>query len=214
MPSRFLFAPLVCEGPSDEWFLPVLLTRAIQRICDGCRSEVQVAVEVIMADHQRPVTITAALDQIPGFDVLLYHHDGAPPASAQAKVEEIRDAVAAVRSEPLIAVVPVRETEAWLLADPSALANAIGMPPAMVTEMTARRPRDVESIVDPKKTVNSLATTAAGRRASGNRLRAERPDLYAAVAANLDLDRLRQVPSFQRWWDEMAQALEKMGYQR
>ncbi|MFL6117897.1 MAG: DUF4276 family protein [Catenulispora sp.] len=214
MPSRFLSALLVCEGPSDEWFLPALLGRAIERLCDGCRFEVQVAVEVVVADHQRPATITAALEQIPRFDVLLYHHDGAPSASADAKVDEVRRAVIAVRSEPLVAVVPVRETEAWLLADISALAKAVGMPLTTVTEMTARRARDVETIIDPKKALNSLAASAAGRRVSGDRLRADRPDLYAAVAANLDLDRLRQVPSFQRWWDEMAQVLEKMGYQR
>ena len=214
MPTRFLLAVLVCEGTSDEWFLPILLRRAIQRLCAGGRVEVQVEIEVAAADHQRPDTIIDALDQVPRFDVLLYHHDGSPSAPAQAKVEEVRRDVTAVRREPLVAVVPVRETEAWLLADPAALARAVGVPVATVARVVTQRAKDVESIADPKKAVNSLVATAAGRRVSGSRLQAERPDLYAAVAANLDLDRLRQVPSFQRWWDEMAQALEKMGYQK
>ncbi|WP_194921003.1 DUF4276 family protein [Catenulispora rubra] len=214
MPIRFLLAVLVCEGASDEWFLPVLLRRAIQRLCDGGRVEVQVEVEVAAADHQRPDTIIDALDELPRFDVVLYHHDGAPAASAQAKVEEVRRDVTAVRREPFVAVVPVRETEAWLLADVATLARAVGVPSAVVIEATAARAKDVEGVADPKKALNSLAATAAGRRRSGSRLQAERPDLYAAVAADLDLDRLRQVPSFERWWDEMAQALEKMGYQK
>ncbi|MEZ0111216.1 hypothetical protein ABH920_005231 [Catenulispora sp. EB89] len=214
MPIRPLLAVLVCEGASDEWFLPVLLRRAIQRLCDGGRVEVQVEVEVAAADHQRPDTIIDALDELPRFDVVLYHHDGTPAASAEAKIEEVRRDVTTVRREPFVAVVPVRETEAWLLADVATLARAVGVPSAVVIEAAAARAKDVEGVADPKKALNSLAAAAAGRRRSGSRLQAERPDLYAAVAADLDLDRLRQVPSFQRWWDEMAQALEMMGYQK
>lgn len=212
MPIRFLLAVLVCEGVSDEWFLPVLLQRAIQRLCIEGRVEVQVEVEVVAADHQRSTTILGALDQVPRFEVLLYHHDGAPAGTAQAKVDEIRRAVTAARREPFVAVVPVRETEAWLLADHAALANAAGRQAVPPLVAVAPRARDVEALPDPKKTLNTAIATAAGRRASGSRLQADRPDVYADIATNLDLDLLRQVPSFQCWWDEMAQALEKMGF--
>jgi hypothetical protein len=212
MPTRFLLALLVCEGASDEWFLPVVLRRAIQRLCDGGPGEVQVEVEAVGADHQRPKTIIDMLDQMGRFEVLLYHHDGAPPGTAQSKVDEVRRAVTAVRSEPFVAVVPVRETEAWLLADHEALLDTVGKGALPLLVLEAPRAKEVEGLTDPKHILNAAMRMAAGRRASGSKLQAERPDIYAAVAANLDLDRLRQVPSFQRWWDEMAQALEKMGF--
>ena len=214
MPIRFLLAVLVCEGVSDEWFLPVLLQRAIQRLCNEGRAEVQVEVEVVVADHQRPLTIIDALGRVPRFEILLYHHDGAPTVTAKSKIDEVRRAVTAARREPFVAVVPVRETEAWLLADHEALIGAVG--PQALPLLLAEAPRAgaVEGLADPKKTLNAVIEAAAGRRASGRKLQADRPDIYADVATNLDLDRLRQVPSFQRWWDEMAQALEKMGFHK
>jgi len=212
MPIRFLLAVLVCEGVSDEWFLPVLLQRAIQRLCNEGRVEVQVEVEVVVADHQRPAAIIDALDEVPRFEVLLYHHDGAPAATARSKVDEIRRAVTAARREPLVAVVPVRETEAWLLADHAALVAAVGRQVLPLLLVEVPRAKDVEALADPKKTLNTAIAIAAGRRASGSKLQADRPDIYADIATNLDLDRLRQVPSFQCWWDEMAQVLEEMGF--
>lgn len=212
MPTRYLLALLVCEGASDEWFLPVVLRRAIQRLCDGGPDEVQVEVEVVRADHQRPQTIIDTLNPVHRFEVLLYHHDGAPAATAHSKIDEVRRAVTAVRREPFVAVVPVRETEAWLLADCEALLCAVGKGALPLLVLEVSRAKDVEGLADPKHTLNAALRMGAGRRASGSKLQADRPDIYAAVAANLDLDRLRQVPSFQRWWDEMAQALEKMGF--
>jgi hypothetical protein len=149
---------------------------------------------------------------VPRFEVLLYHHDGAPAATAQAKVDEIRRDVTAVRREPFVAVVPVRETEAWLLADHAAVEHAVGRQAIPLLLVEVPRATDVEALADPKKTLNTAIAYAAGRRASGSKLQADRPDVYADIATNLDLDLLRRVPSFQCWWDEMAQALEKMGF--
>lgn len=205
MPVRYLLCLLICEGPSDEWFLTELLRRAIDEICLRFeRSLVEVVVEPVFVDHQRPADILACLRD-ERFNVLLYHHDGAPEVTANGKIEEVRTVLAAERVEPMVAVVPVRETEAWMLCDPAALAEILGVKAATVAALVPDRPRELEAIPDPKQCLKTVRKAATGPEL-------DRRDLFVSIAENLDLDRLRQVPSFDRWWTEMAGALTTMGY--
>jgi hypothetical protein len=214
MPPRHLVCHLVCEGNSDRWFFPPLFKRAVEALCQGRNGPVvEVEVSPLWADHQRPDDILRALAAADRFDVLLYHHDGAPVASAEAKVAEVTEAVRAVRKEPVVPVVPLRETEAWLIADPDALADALGLAPAVVAGLLPTRPRDSEAVFDPKALLNEAAR-ATGRRGSAERFRDRRPGLFADLADRIDLTRLRQVPSFERWWTDMNAALDHLGYQK
>jgi hypothetical protein len=214
MPSRYLICVLICEGNSDLWFLPGLLKRGIEHLCqEHGRCAVEVEVIPVAADHQRPARIVEALAAAGRFDVLLYHHDGAPATAAEAKIEEVRRAVLTSRREPMVPVVPLRETEAWLIADPGALASALGLAPEVLGGRLPKRPRDAESVADPKALLNEI--TGLGLRRTGReKLRDRRPGLFAELADRVDLGLLRQVPSFARWWTDMTDALEKLGYKK
>lgn len=214
MPSRYLVCALICEGNSDLWFLPGLLKRGVEHLCqEGVGCAVEVEVVPVAADHQRPGRIVDALAATDRFDVLLYHHDGAPTVAAEAKIEEVRRTVLESRREPMVPVVPLRETEAWLIADPGALALALGLAPPMLAGRLPKRPRDVEAVADPKALLNEI--TGLGLRRTGReKLRDRRPGLFAELADRVDLDVLRQVPSFARWWTDMTNALETLGYKK
>jgi len=106
-----------------------------------------------------------------------------------------------------VAVVPVRETEAWALADGDALRAvfgtvledaALGVPP---------HARLVETITDPKRALDSayLLTRPSGRRA-----RAGAAALLSALGQQVSLDRLRQVPSFARTEAGVLEALRHL----
>ncbi|WP_223297730.1 DUF4276 family protein [Catenulispora acidiphila] len=205
---------LISEGPSDRWLLTGLLKRATEFMLQtSCRFAVEVEVLPVLADHQRPEHILDVLGREGHFDLVLYHHDGAPVASAKAKVEEVRDAVLSTRAEPVVPIVPLRETEAWLLADPKALASVLGLALPLVTARLPKRPKDAEAVLDPKALLNEIAWL--GVRSGGrDRQRDRRPGMFADLADLIDLERLRKVPSFQRWWSDMANALEELGYKK
>ena len=65
----------------------------------------------------------------------------------RGKIDALRTRLADTlpRQSRLVAVVPIRETEAWLLADPDAL------PRGGSRDVSPASPREVESIADPKK---------------------------------------------------------------
>ncbi|MGW5262870.1 DUF4276 family protein [Microbispora sp. NPDC004025] len=213
---RCLQAVLVCEGPSDEWFLPVLLQRATHLLClESFPGDVDVRdVRVLGADHQRPEEIAkAVIRERDAFDVLVYHHDGSPHRKAVEKIDEVRRALEDAGSrEPFVPVVPVVETEAWILADPEALATVLSVPVARVRELLPQQPKQAEQQADPKELLRLVMRTLVRRH------RRAKPDgdsmerYFSELAEIIDVSLLREVPAFADWWTSMAGALERLGF--
>lgn len=209
---RSLSCVLIREGPSDDWFLPVVLQRALQEMCrqrfPAC-GEIQEIRSLPRAGNQHPDSVLNAIRaELGTFDVALYHHDGAPFAKSDPLIKRMCHAWdGAGFDEPLVPVVPVRETEAWLLADPEAIRTAL-----RVSKLPALNwdPGRVDSVSDPKEAFKSIIRQEAGPRATSDHgIR----DYVFRVGERARLDILRRVPAFAQWWDEMIEALERLGYQ-
>ncbi|MEV7806165.1 DUF4276 family protein [Microbispora sp. NPDC088329] len=203
---------LIREGPSDDWFLPILLRRALEELViesfPACR-EVQEVRSLPKAGNQSPEPVLTALKQERGsFDVVLYHHDGAPPAKSGPMLERMRQTWRTSDfEEPLVAVVPMRETEAWLLADHAALVRALNVRKLGRTSVSGP---EVESCLDPKAVVETLLRDEAGMNPKKNGVLR---NFYVSVAETAGIAELRKVPAFQQWWNDMIEALEGLGYQ-
>jgi hypothetical protein len=108
----------------------------------------------------------------------------------------------------LVAIIPIQETEAWILADTTLLKKEIG---TTLTDIELDIYRSPETIADPKQTI-----IAAIRRANQNLTKKRRhnstiSDLYEPIGAQIDLNKLRILPSFQAFETEARAALEKLG---
>ncbi len=209
---RYLSCLLVHEGNSDRWFLPPLLERAIRELwLDGARVDLQVSVAAVDADHQRAEEIVEAV-QDEAFDVLLYHHDGAPSAIRERVLTSVQRHWQTHRSEPLVPVLPMRETESWILADPEVVASVLGSSEFAANTGWPQRPREVEGVLDPKVPLRRTIETARGRqRATANQQNFMK-SYFEAFGDHVRLDRLREVPSFAAWWQDMSKTLEGLGY--
>lgn len=218
---RYLRCLLVHEGPSDAWFFQPLLHRALeQMVVENFGGRVDIAsIDTLYAegrhrpaDHQRPDDVLAAVRVNGAFDVLLFHHDGAPQRFATDVVKRMREAWSTRDGrEPLVLVVPVRETEAWVLADRAALADTLSIRTALVEKAVPARAAEIESLIDPKKPLRSLVDPTMSMQ-DKRRHDEFYKDLLDRLANKVSIDRLREFPSFARWWDDMKQALEGLGY--
>ncbi|MEV5706525.1 hypothetical protein [Actinoallomurus sp. NPDC052274] len=71
-------------------------------------------------------------------------------------------------------------------------------------------PERVHSVLRPKEEFEAIVRQVAGRKATGEHgVR----DYVIRVGATVQIDVLRRVPAFKDWWDEMIEALERLGYQ-
>ena len=151
---------LAADGASDRVLLPII-TWSIKQY------EVEPVVEQ-WADFGRiprqPNTeqrLKTAFDLYP-CDVLFVHRD-AEGQAPDLRRGEISDALRGsnIRHIP---VIPVRMTEAWLLADETAIRSAAGNPNG-TEDLNLPDVRRLETLPDPKKVLRDALTRASGLNA-------------------------------------------------
>lgn len=196
--ARYLTATLFCEGREDARFLEHVLARQLTMLgltgpgfetgdvfTQRCRS-------IEESGRVGDAVLAASRD----YDLVFVHHDW----NERGKVDALRRRVD--RGLPadtrLVGVVPVRETEAWPLADPAALPNPKGG--GDVVALLPTRPRDVEAVGDPKQ----LLEKALGRRYD------ER--IADWIGERIDLSRLADVPAYGLLLDDLMTALKELRF--
>ena len=215
---QYLGLALYAEGPTDYYFLRPLL----QRLCeDLCAREATDQVDVSevkdlnhpveVRDEPREQRILAAAKRAEGaWRILFVHADGAnDPARARGEqvapsLELLRDTF---RDKGVgVAVVPIRETEAWAIADGEAIRSAFG---TRLSDDQLGLParRAVEAVTDPKAILLAAfhATNPTGRR----RKQGTSPYLNTLGEA-VSLDQLSELTAFNRLVVELRAALQEL----
>jgi hypothetical protein len=192
--GRYLTMALFCEGREDERFLAGVIERQAGRLGMEGRGFAVGAVE------SQPCRTTRAAEQLDGavleaadaYDLVFLHNDHNERGKTNALRSRLKQACPP--QTRFVPVIPVRETEAWMLADRNALpsgATAHGLP---------AKPREVGSLSDPKKTLAAVL----GR------------PLTSAVAEQIgeriDLDRLAEVPAYQTFLQDLTTALKELNF--
>jgi hypothetical protein len=216
---RYLGLALYAEGATDYRLLSPLLRRLAEHCCLRGGSELIEVGEVqplnepasFRKSDRAPRILEAARDGGSALDVLFVHADGGgdPVQARRANVEPAARRIKAELSgaSRCLAVVPVRESEAWALADGETLRRvldttldvaALGLPPT---------PRTVESLPDPKAVLRAAHAAVVGKR--GKR---KVETWFAAIGQQARLDVLRHIPAFARLEADLQAALAELGY--
>lgn len=180
MARRYLTATLFYEGREDSRFLEHVLKRQLEEFgLSGPGFEMGEVVTqrrrtVEESGRVGEAVVVASRD----FDLVFVHHDW----NERGKIEALRKRVDGTlpADTRLVGVVPVRETEAWPLADPAAFPKAGGDAGVLLPV----RPKDVEDVPDPKQ----LLEKALGRRYD--------EPVAEWIGERIDLNRLAGVPAY------------------
>ncbi len=171
-----LVLALLTEGPTDKRFLPGVIQRTVQylvaeRGCTVIDVQEPMPVDISPQIQGQAQRILEAARQTEGYHALIIHTDADHHSAERALNERFQPGLLLAQeagiNHHLVPLIPIRMTEAWLLADPESLCQVIG------TRMTANdvgvpeRPHQVESDPDPKATLQEVvrrATAQRGRR--------------------------------------------------
>ena len=218
---RYLGLALFAEGPTDYYFLRPLLQRLCEDICAReARASVEVS-EVLGLDdpdnerRSRAERIALSAEMAKGaWNILFIHTDGANDIR-RARAQLIQPGIDLVRREmgeevASVGVVPVRETEAWVIVDGDALRCAFGTELSDI-ELGLPVIRDVEAVVDPKSVLQRAfnATNPSNRR-----LRQGISPYLNTLGEQVSLNSLRDLSSFRLLEDEICAALRGLGFLR
>ena len=217
---RYLGLALYAEGPTDYYFLRPLLQRLSEDLCAReAATPVEVS-EVLALDHPREAKddsrgkrILAAARTAEGtWQVLFLHADGAGDPR-RAREEQVAPGIAMLRDAigdagQGVAVIPVRETETWAIADGDAVRLAFG------TELSNSElglpvgARAAATVTDPKAVLQSAlqATQPSGRR----RKQGVSPYLNA-LGEQVSIACLRELEAFAELERELRCALRHLG---
>ena len=138
---------------------------------------------------------------------LVFVHRDAENLPWEARRQEIPNI------ESVVAVIPVRMTEAWLLIDEQALRSAAGNPNGR-ERLDMPRPQTLERMSDPKDRLETLLCAASGL--SGRRRKAfSFPNARARLASLIeDFGVLLGLPAFQSFLKELETALASLASKR
>jgi hypothetical protein len=219
----YLQIALFAEGPTDHRFLKPLLRRVCENLC-AWRGRAPVELPETLELHSPPRfrgerrdrrILEAARHALGAWNVLFVHADGDGDCQ-RARVERVDPGLTlireAIQDERLkgIAVIPVRETEAWVLPDGDALRAALGVTSPNNALGVPGRPREVERVLDPKQALEKIwDSLSRSRRRRGRR---DLRSFLQAIGERVSLDVLRQIPAYQEFEKELTDALCELGY--
>ena len=201
---RFLLA---CEGQSDAGLVP-----HIQRLIIGS-GETEVDGDPWFYGGPLANKIRTGLQVAEHMVDILFVHRDADSASADARLQEIANAVGEVADTPhWVGVVPVRMTEAWLILDEAAIRTAVGNPNGR-TPLQLPTPREAERRADPKGILEDAflaASETTGRRRQ--KIKRDFGRLRRQLLVNLPIDGpLAQLTSWARFRDDTLDAVATIG---
>ena len=210
---RSLKFTLLTDGSSDQ----VLIRHLEWLVREHVASTITIQSE--WADlrlfHPKPTRLSEriqrAIEFYPG-DLLFVHRD-AEKQDPQLRHTEIADATKLLSSsfESLVAVVPVRMQEAWLLFDENAIRKAAGNPNGTIDLGLPSLP-DLEHVAEPKDVLLHCLRTASGL----NKRRLKRFSVRAAARRVADyvedFSPLRTLIAFQKLEADIAAEFRRRGW--
>lgn len=216
---QYLDLALYAEGKTDYQFLSPLL----QRLCeDLCAQEARQSVEVspvLALNHPdtarhspREIRIVAAAEKARGAWRVLFVHADADGDAAHARAHQTQPAIEALRQHfddqgVGVAVVPVRETEAWAIKDGEALRQVFGTNLSDTSLGLPQLSTTVEAAQDPKAI---LQAAFEATRPSPQRRRQGVTPMLNALGEQVSLERLRQLSAFAILETELRSALKQL----
>ena len=206
---------LLADGSSDRALIPIL-TWLLRTHLLNCAIQSQWA-DLGRLDKSRRDTfekrIRLSLELYP-CDLLFIHRD-AEKATHETRINQIRAAVAQVSSSvlvPIVCVVPVRMTEAWLLFDISAMRKAASNPNG-ATPLQLPDIKSLEHQPDPKIVLRDILRQASGLSARRLKRFSESDCTHRVAQLINDFAPLRSLPAFNALESELEDAIVKQGWE-
>ncbi len=198
----YLCAGLYAEGRSDYAFLLPLIDRMLYEASTEVVGMTEVA-ESVPIDAPPPFPSARAdriANAIHAFQdrctLFVVHADADRDHEAALRDRVDPGRRAAPADAPIVACIPVREIEAWMLSDR-------GVFTALLAGADPTLPRDPEVGSDPKQTLKQVYKELRLAGAIG--------EYYGFFGQNIVIDSLRRLPAFRRFEDELKLGVESLG---
>lgn len=218
--NRQVIIGFTTEGPTDVRFLESVIQRSFEDVAFECSGQLEVLpvqyiqrqsgnfVEVVKNDAKEAEKL--------GVMVLCVHADADEPTDANVFNDKMNPAFTAVRNLPgehvcknLVATIPVRMTEAWMLSDKHLLKAEIGTGKSDAELGIHKSP---EVYADPKQAIEAAIRIARQNLTRRRRHKLTIAELYLPIGQKVSLNKLENLPSYQKFKEAVRIAFQELGY--
>ncbi|WP_447895244.1 hypothetical protein [Vreelandella sp. GE22] len=207
------------EGPTDLQYFNVIIPKTIEHILAGSDGPISTIPDYPVHEFGIPrdnfddlaVQICAGSESF----TLFFIHGDTGGRKLASKIsdrtcslcEKIEETCAFPKNRCIV-VTPNRETEAWTLADRSAIRTVFGLSNDKKLSKLPKNPKDVESITDPKIPIQDFLNELSTRKTRKNSKRWP----FERIAQEQSVDLLLEVPSFKSFYVNVTMALKELGH--
>lgn len=219
MERRMLVVGLATEGETDIRFLNDVVLRSIEHLVyTECSQDVDIFVNPIRAEKGESFedyvrnSIRRGVEEC-GMMALAMHSDSDKDSYEERFLHKFTPVLESLKANPegcdlLIPIIPVRMTEAWMLADKELFKDEIGSDDTDAELGLDKRP---ESIADPKMLIeNDLRMLARKRSRKYDAVAIS--ELYDMLGSKVSVEKLSLLPSFVKFLESVRGALTALGY--
>ena len=215
-----LFIGLMREGSTDERFLKEIIEKTFIEAASLCNKDVVIedvySIPIKGKTFVESALISAARAGETGIGVLCIHADADDVDTRNVlsnKFSPLSAALDEVSDEKyckvIVPIIPVRMTEAWMMADKGKLAEQIGAGTLSLEELGLHLPPEKYS--NPKESIKMAIVQARSHLTKRRRHNFSIDDLYLEMGQQISLSSLRQLSSFSTFESSVQTAFVRLG---
>lgn len=216
-----LYIGYVGEGSTDNRFLSGIISNTFIEIAFECQKEVTIE-EVIPLKIPKNVFVEMMTEASKktyesGLSILCIHADADSSDIADVftnKFTPLFDSINNLDSKiycrNIVPLIPIAETEAWMLADKVLLKKKIDAKDKSDSDLGIEN--NAESYSHPKEVIEKAIRIAQQGKTKRRRRDLSISDLYEELGQTIPIDKLRAIPSYRSFETNVRQALINMGY--
>ena len=218
-----LFVGLIAEGTTDVRFLKNVIYRSITELSWQCDSQVEVfdireiAVDGDTFSDKMLAASKSAFEC--GISVLCIHADSDARSIKEVMQNKFSPFFEALKDMPeedyckhIIPTIPIQMIESWMLADKELFKQQINAIEKRDVDLGIEKAPEKYS--DPKSTIEQAIRIAMSGQSKKKRDQISISDLYEVLGNSIELTKLRTIPSFADFENNVINVFKEIGLMR
>lgn len=221
--SNFILTGLFTEGTTDNRFLESVVKRTLEDVAFDCTGDIDVDLEVIkitktdLAFNEQVLEASkVAFDK---FSILLLfvHTDADEKDDKVVFKNKIIPAQEVLLLQDdntcckkMVAIVPIRMTESWMIIDRNLLKSEIGVEESDAALGIHLNP---ETLNDPKALIEEIIRFSKEDKTKRKRNKGlDISDLYQIIGQKVELSELEKLPSYLKFKNSLIEVLKELNF--
>jgi hypothetical protein len=218
-----IFIALYTEGSTDVKFLTTIVGKTFAEIALECTRDISIEYVVDIKELKQEKGQSFVEDALfaintsteYGFTILCIHLDADAETADKVweyKLAPLQDAIGDSPNLPLVPIVPIRMTEAWLLADKNLFKEKIRAKD--LTDVELGIEKNPQAYANPKAVIENAIRVSLDEQAKRRRLRSQVSiqTLYTEIGNAIQLSHLHSLSSFSSFAESVRAAYQQLGY--